>query len=151
MRNTESFWKEIYQKLGHLFYAAAFVDGSIEVSEMEVLKKKVWERWLHIEERQDEFGSDAAFQIISVFDWLATEKTSSADAYDVFAKFCCKNREWMSVAMKENMLQTTVDISLAYGGENREEHIFITNLTALLSKHVQCANCSMKAKHNSHS
>ena len=74
MKNNEIFWKELYEKLGHLFYAVAFADGTIESAEIKKLKETVKERWLQAEESNDEFGSDAAFQIISVFDWLAAEK-----------------------------------------------------------------------------
>jgi len=146
MREAAVFWKEAYPKLGYLFYATAFADNSIENSEMEMLKKAVKSRWLHIEDRQDEFGSDAAFQIITVFDWLAAEQTSSEKAYKVFAAFCCKNHEWMSAAFKANILQTAVDISLAFNGESKEEHILLPNLAALSQKTTKCAHCSLEEK-----
>ncbi len=134
MKNNELFWKELYPKLGHLFYAVAFADGTIKTAEIEKLKKTVKERWVPAEESHDEFGSDAAFQIIAVFDWLAAEQTSNEKAYDVFAGFYSKNRKWFDAAIQENILQTTVDISLSFRGKNKEEDAFIKNLKKLLDK-----------------
>ena len=134
MKNNELFWKELYQKLGYLFYAVAFADGTVKTAEMEKLKKTVKERWLKAEESHDEFGSNAAFQIITVFDWLAAEQISGDKAYDIFAGFFRKNREWVDAVMKENILQTAVDISLAFRGENKDEHAFMENLKMLLDR-----------------
>ena len=134
MKNNEIFWKELYEKLGHLFYAVAFADGTIESAEIKKLKETVKERWLQAEESNDEFGSDAAFQIISVFDWLAAEQISGDKAYDAFAGFFRKNRGWFDPAMKENILQTAVDISIAFRGENKDEHALMENLKKLLDK-----------------
>ena len=71
MINTETFLKELYPKLGYLFYAVAIADGTIEKAEIKKLEETVKERWLEVGGSYDEFGSNAAFQIISVFDWLA--------------------------------------------------------------------------------
>jgi hypothetical protein len=146
MKEAEAFWKEVYPKLGYLFYATAFANNSIEDSEMDVLKKTVRARWLHIEEKEVEFGTDAAVQIISVFDPLAAEQISSAKAYRVFSAFCCKNHERMDAALKEKILQTAVDISLAFNSESKEEHALITSLTAMLRKTEKCAHCRLKEK-----
>lgn len=131
---TDAFLKELYPKLGHLFYAVAFADGKIESAEIKKLEKTVKGRWLQAEESNDEFGSNAAFQIISVFDWLAAEQISGDKAYDAFAGFLRKNREGIDAAMKNNILQTAVDISLAFRGENKDEHALMENLKKLLSK-----------------
>ena len=134
MKNNVISLKELYEKLGHLFYAVAFADGKIESAEIKKLEKTVKGRWLQAEESNDEFGSNAAFQIISVFDWLAAEKISGDKAYDAFAGFLRKNREGIDAAMKNNILQTAVDISLAFRGENKDEHALMENLKKLLSK-----------------
>ena len=121
MIQTETFSKELYPKLGHLFYAVAIADGIIESAEIKKLKQTVKERWLQAEESNDEFGSNAAFQIISVFDWLEAKQISGDVAYDAFAAFFRKNRQLVDTAMRENILQTAVDISLAFRGENKNE------------------------------
>ena len=53
---------------------------------------------------------------------------------DVFAGFFRKNRKWFDATMKENILQTAVEISIAFRGENKEEHAFMENLKKLLYK-----------------
>lgn len=52
----------------------------------------------------------------------------------------------MDAAFKENILQTAVDISLAFNGESKEEPTLITNLTGLLHKTEKCAHCRLKEK-----
>ncbi len=59
-----------YQQLGKLFYAVADSDNNIQQDEINKLKKVVREEWLPIEDSVDEFGTDAAYQIEIVFDWL---------------------------------------------------------------------------------
>lgn len=133
MKNNEIFWKELYPKLGHLFYAVAFADGTVKTAEVENLKKTVKERWLQVEESNDEFGSDAAFQIIAVFDWLVAEQISADEAYSIFAVFVRKHHKWVDAGLKENILQTAVDISVAFRGKNKDEHAVMKNLKSLLA------------------
>lgn len=132
MIQTETITKELYTRLGYLFYAMAIADGTVESAEIKKLKKTIKERWLPMEEGLDEFGSPAAFQIISVFDWLEARQFFGDDAYDAFAVFFSKNSHLVDAAMRENILQTAVDISLAFRGENKNEHAFIENLKKLL-------------------
>ena len=134
MINTETFLKELYPKLGHLFYAVAIADGTIEKAEIKKLEETVKERWLKVAGSHDEFGSNAAFQIISVFDWLAAEQMDGDKAYDLFVAFFKKNLEWIDTEMKQNILQTAVDISIAFRGENKVEHIFMESFKKLLNK-----------------
>ncbi|MDB5247855.1 MAG: hypothetical protein JWQ40_2249 [Segetibacter sp.] len=134
MIQTGTIPKELYTRLGYLFYAMAIADGSIESAEIKKLKKTIKERWLPVEESVDEFGSPAAFQIISVFDWLEEKQIYADEAFDAFAVFLNKNRKLVDAEMKENILQTAVDISLAFGGENKNERAFVENLKKLLDK-----------------
>ena len=56
MINTETFLKELYPKLGYLFYAVAIADGTIEKAEIKKLEETVKERWLKTGGSHDEFG-----------------------------------------------------------------------------------------------
>lgn len=132
MIQADTIPKELYTRLGYLFYAIAISDGTIESAEIKKLKKAIRDRWLPAEESLDEFGSPAAFQIISVFDWLETKQIFADVAYNAFAEFFRKNRQWVDDALRENILQTAVDISLAFRGENKSEHAFIEKLKKLL-------------------
>jgi len=69
----------------------------------------------------DEFGSHIAFHVISAFDWLEAKQISGDDAYNTFAIFFLKNRQLIDTKMKDDILQTAVDISLSFRGENKEE------------------------------
>jgi len=68
----KDFGTEFYQNLGKLFHAMAMADHSIHMKEMEKLNEVVRDHWLEIDDVEDEYGTDAAFQIISVFDGSPT-------------------------------------------------------------------------------
>lgn len=59
-----------YRLLGRLFYSVAQVDDVIREEEFKAVKAAVREEWLDFDETFDAFGSDSAFQIEFVFDFL---------------------------------------------------------------------------------
>ncbi|MDB5190611.1 MAG: hypothetical protein JWQ96_174 [Segetibacter sp.] len=134
MIQADTIPKELYTRLGYLFYAIAIADGTIESAEIKKLKQTIKERWLPADESLDEFGSPAAFQIISVFDWLEAKQIFADEAYEAFAIYFRKNWQGVDTAMRENILQTAVDVSLAFRGENKSEQVFIESLKKLLYK-----------------
>ena len=70
LESKKNLGKKFYQNLGKLFYAMAMADHSVHIKEMEKLNEVVRDYWLEVDDIEDEYGTDAAFQIISVFDWL---------------------------------------------------------------------------------
>ncbi|NGY36599.1 hypothetical protein FQU23_003625 [Flavobacterium sp. XN-5] len=46
------------------------VDKTVQKEEIEKLKELVQKEWLPVEDSSDIFGSDSAYQIEIVFDWL---------------------------------------------------------------------------------
>ena len=69
LESKKNLGKKFYQNLGKLFYAIAMADHSVHMKEMEKLNEVVRDYWLEVDDIEDEYGTDAAFQIISVFDW----------------------------------------------------------------------------------
>ncbi|HLU51235.1 MAG TPA: hypothetical protein VKZ42_03660 [Flavobacteriaceae bacterium] len=53
--------QKFYQSLGKLFYAIASVDKVVRKDEVEILKSLVKEKWLDLDDVEDEFGTDAAY------------------------------------------------------------------------------------------
>lgn len=54
---------KFYQNLGKLFYAIVAGDNKVHEAEMNKLKELVKKEWLNIDDIEDEFGIDAAYQI----------------------------------------------------------------------------------------
>lgn len=73
-----------YQSIGHAFYAVARADKKVNKEEFWTLIKLVRNEWAPLEESRDEFGEDVAFQIVSVFDWLAENDTKEKEALTHF-------------------------------------------------------------------
>lgn len=59
-----------YRELSKIFYAVAASDKTIHTKETLVLKKIVQQEWLNWDDTSDSFGTDSAYQIKIVFDWL---------------------------------------------------------------------------------
>ena len=66
MKNTKKVGKELYENLGKLFYAIAMADSRVQGKEVSKLRSFIRTYWLEVDELEDEFGPDSAFQIESV-------------------------------------------------------------------------------------
>lgn len=106
----ENFKREIFEKLGDLFYALAADQRVSMVSsgELKMLVKKDWltERTEHSEDRV----SEAAHLIGLSIDVLQNEKTPAESAYSSFRDFYGKHREQFSSALKQKILETSESI-----------------------------------------
>ena len=56
-----------------MFYAIAAADNVVEEVEFNVLKETVKNKWTKVDPVDDDFHSDVAYQIETVFDWLNNE------------------------------------------------------------------------------
>src|SRR5690606_15204363 len=86
MKNSKT-WIKFYESLAFLAYSVAAADKNIHSKEIETLKILLRKEWLELEGSVDEFGSDAAFQIEAVFDWLIEQRPSSGFAFEKFQSF----------------------------------------------------------------
>ena len=73
---------EFYENLGKLFYSVAMADKKVSLIEIQRLKEDVKKYWLPLDDVEDDFGTDAAYQIEIVFDWLQQEERNSQSWYD---------------------------------------------------------------------
>ncbi|MCW5515777.1 hypothetical protein [Muriicola sp. Z0-33] len=122
-----------YQKIGKLFFAVAMVDGSVRSEEIDRLKQIVRNTWLPHDDILDEYGSDAAFQIEIVFDWLLENEQESKLCYDEFREFYKENTKIFNVEVKELILKTANAIASAYAGKNKSELTLLGNLQLLFN------------------
>ncbi|WP_298878093.1 hypothetical protein [uncultured Polaribacter sp.] len=88
MKHSKKTIIDFYENLGKLFYAIAAADNIVEEIEFKVLKDTVKHKWTKVDPVNDDFQTDAAYQIETVFDWLNSEGFSnSKSCYNEFLEF----------------------------------------------------------------
>jgi hypothetical protein len=126
--------EKFYQELGHLFYAIASVDKKIAREEIRELKKCVREEWLKLEDTVDEFGEDAAFQIESVFEWLAQNHEKPENAFQEFETYFESHKKIFNNNVRTMVLATCEKIAASYASKNKAEVALLEQVRALLHK-----------------
>ncbi len=122
---------EFYQNLGKLFYAVAMADHSIHVKEVEKLNEVVHDHWLDVDSVEDEFGTDAAFQIETVFDWLLEYGKDNDEMYQEFEQFYTDHKTLFTPKVKQLIMSTARAITSAFAGSNKAELIQLGRLELL--------------------
>ena len=124
-----------YQKLGELFYAIAASDKVVREAEYKTLTQIVEERWKQIDDYEDQFGSDAAYQISIVFEWYDYEQMDADDCFTSFSDYYMEHKSLFSELRKNLILNTAHSIAEAFAGTNKSELIMIAKLELLFNKH----------------
>ncbi len=128
------FYKDLYEKLGFLFYAIAASDQTIKANERAAVKNVVETKLARLEESLDEYGSDSSLQIISVFDWLEEENRDAMESFNVFAGFIDETRPVLTRLFKQEILSACADIAKSVSGTNRSESALLKKLEELLDR-----------------
>ena len=123
-----------YQNLGKLFYAIAFVDNTVREEEIEALKRYVSSTWITLDNEPDEYGSDSAFQIEVVFNWLDSEVYDAQESYDDFKAYFNEHKSLFTEKINRRILRTASAIAGAFAGTNKSELILLTQLHLLIKK-----------------
>ncbi|TQO37174.1 hypothetical protein GQ41_1774 [Arenibacter algicola] len=134
MENTKKIGKELYENLGKLFYAIAMADSRVHAKEVSKLRSFIRKYWLEVDELEDEFGTDAAFQIESVFDWAMDKEKDSEVCFDEFKEFYKDNSNMFSKFIKVLILDTANAISNSFSGKNKAELVMLGKLELLLKE-----------------
>jgi len=132
MHPSKKIGNELYQNLGKLFYAVAMADKKIVPEEVEKLKEDVRKYWLQVDEIEDDFGTDAAYQIEIVFDWLQKEEKESLTYYEEFVDFFEEHPSKFNAHVNQLIWRTADDIASSFAGKNKSELILLTKLGLLL-------------------
>lgn len=135
MKTKKQMILKFYQNLGKLFYAIAAADKNVRDVEMNKLKDIVQKEWRSIDDIEDQFGTDAAYQIDSVFDWLTTDGDfdSTACYYD-FKTFKNSHEQLFTKEVKQLILKTANVIADSFSGKNKSELILLAKLNLELNK-----------------
>ena len=133
MFNSEKIGNEFYQNLGKLFYAVAMADHNVRPIEVKRLQKYVRQHWLDVDDIEDEFHTDAAYQIEIVFDWLDGEEKEGEEYFEEFKEFYMDHHEKFPETIKELIVETAESIAASFAGKNRSEMLVIFKLKQLFN------------------
>lgn len=128
---------KFYQNLGKLFYAMAAADNKVREAEMNKLKELVKKEWLDVDDIEDKFGTDAAYQIEIVFDWLSQlqdVELNIKDCYDDFITYKEEQKHLFTKNVNQLILKTANAIAESFSGKNKSELMFLTKLNIELNK-----------------
>ncbi|KXO01211.1 hypothetical protein LS48_01725 [Aequorivita aquimaris] len=123
-----------YQKMGELFYAIAAADKVVRKTEYDMLKKIVSEQWKDLDDYEDPFHTDAAYQIEVVFDWFDYEQLDANDCFYSFADYKKDNPQLFTDERKKLIWKTANAIAGSFAGKNKSELIMLAKLKNLLSQ-----------------
>ncbi len=131
MLNPENSKNGMYQNLGKLFYAIAMADKNVRPKEVTALQEAVRKQWLDVDDVEDEFGTDAAYQIEIVFDWLQNEESDGDTYFREFQDFFRENRSLFTKRICEQTYKTARAIAVSFAGANKSELILLSKLKML--------------------
>lgn len=134
MKPSADTMNTFYQQLGKLFYAIASIDKNIVPQEVEQLKKIVKAEWLPLENTTDAFGTDAAFQIEIVFDYLVKNDSENNNLIEKFAHFKKEHPSIFTESVNKLIMKTANAIASSFAGLNKSELVFLSQLQIILSK-----------------
>lgn len=125
---------EFYRMMGKLFYAIAAADKVVHKSEYKALLDIVNSNWIQMDEFEDEFHTDSAYQIEIVFGWLDYNKMDAEECFKEFEGFLKTHQNLFSKKRKRLIWQTANKIASSFSGKNKSELILLTKLKLLLEK-----------------
>lgn len=124
--------QKLYQNLGKLFYAVAASDKVVREEEKNTLKNIVKKDWVGVDDFKDEYGSDAAYLIEIIFDWLDENEPPAFSAFNDFRDFKKGHEEFFTPEIKRLILKTADQIASSFSGKNKSELIMLSQLKAIL-------------------
>ena len=135
MKTQKKMTLKFYQNLGKLFYAVALSDKVVKRVEFDKLKEFVKNQWLQVDTITDTFGTDAAYQIEIVFDWLSREEMLNAETcYNDFINYKNEQAHLFTNSVKRLILKTAGAIAASFSGLNKSELIMLVKLDMELKK-----------------
>ena len=117
-----------YQQLGKVFYTIAAVDNTVHKEEIDKLKKIIKTEWLPLEDSHDQFGSDSAFEIEIVFDWLVANNWEHTQTLSDFEFFIKEHKSLFTEQTKSLIIKTAEAIANSFAKKNKAEHVIISQL-----------------------
>ncbi len=123
-----------YQKLGYLFYSIAYADRKVSEPEKSTMLSMIVEDWLSLDETTDPYGTDSAYQIHILFDFLTEKGFDSENAYVIFERYFKNHMEVFDDDIIDRIFHTAERIAQSLNGRNKSEVLALTRLHLLLGK-----------------
>lgn len=123
---------EFYQIIGKLCFSTAFIDRNITPTETAKLKELVRTKWLSLENGTDRYGTDLAFQIEIVFDWLVENEWDIEQAIPDLKLLIKEHPNLLTQEVKKLIMGTVYAIAAAFSGYNKSELVFASKLEEVL-------------------
>ncbi|MBX7181296.1 MAG: hypothetical protein K1X82_04215 [Bacteroidia bacterium] len=133
MENSTRTYLHLYQELGKLFYGIAASDRHVRSEEVKKLRQVVRDEWVPFEKHTDEFGTDSAFQIEIVFDWMEANQIDSEDILSDFQDYLHEHSKLIDAGMRKHIYDTSLKIAEAFEGKNKAESVYLKQLKRILS------------------
>lgn len=121
-----------YHLLGKVFYGIASCDGQVAQAELAELKRIIRTEWTGLDHSTDAFGSDAAFQIEVVFEWLLENEPEPDEVFTALSAFKASHPEVFTDKVVHLIARTAHKIAEAFAGKNKSELIWISRLNGIL-------------------
>lgn len=125
---------KFYQNIAKLFYAIAASDKFVKPVEFNTLKDFVKREWLPIEDTEDDYKTDAAYQIEIVFDWLTTQELDADTCFNDFIEYKNEHKYFFTDELNALILKTAAAIAMSFSRENKSELIMLAKLSMELKK-----------------
>ena len=132
MKPSQQTMIHFYQHLGKLFYGVASVDKTVRKEEIAHLNEIVKKEWLPLENNQNEFGDDAAYQIEIVFDYLVENDWKIGKIIPDLEDFKKEHPSLFTPQVNDLILKTAKAITNSFSGKNKSESVMIEKLRAVL-------------------
>jgi hypothetical protein len=132
MKPSDKTMVHFYQQLGKMFYSVAAVDKTVHTEEIKQLKKIIQKEWLPLENTFDEFGSDSAYQIEIIFDWLVENEWDINQMRSDLKIFRTLHSSLFTPPVNALIIKTAKAIATSFARENKSEHLLISELNAVL-------------------
>ncbi|PKP19016.1 MAG: hypothetical protein CVU07_00750 [Bacteroidetes bacterium HGW-Bacteroidetes-23] len=126
--------QKFYQNLGKLFYAIAAIDNTIREEEVQMLKNIIKDKWIPLDDFTDTHGTDSAYQIEIVFDWLEEQQLEASTCFDAFKEFKKEHESLFPLPVKDLIWKTADAIASSFAGKNKAEVIVLAKLKLLLKE-----------------
>ncbi len=123
-----------YENVAKLFYAIAAADKVIKEEEFNALKTMIKNEWLTVDESEDDYKTDAAYQIEVVFEWLQSKKSDASICYNEFIEYMNGHSYFFTDQLNGLIMKTANKIAASFAGKNKSELIMLAKLNLELKK-----------------
>jgi|TARA_R110002110_G_scaffold85074_7_gene220968 hypothetical protein len=120
-----------YQKIGELFYAVAASDKVVKKAEYNALQNMVTKKWKDMDDFEDSFHTDAAYQIEIVFDWFDYEHLDADHCFESFKNYYVDHQSFFTLERKKLIWETADNIASSFSGKNKAELIMLAKIKLL--------------------